>query len=76
MGTEYNAAPWETENATFLEAKNIPFRAKALRAILRGAMEGAGFVNYPPEWWHWSYGDRYWAVVAGEDCAVYGPVSV
>ncbi|ABX41733.1 hypothetical protein Cphy_1358 [Lachnoclostridium phytofermentans ISDg] len=20
-----------------------------------------GFVNYPTEWWHWSYGGCYWA---------------
>jgi D-alanyl-D-alanine dipeptidase len=37
-------------------------------------MTGAGFVNYPSEWWHWSYGDRYWAVVTGEPHAIYGPV--
>jgi D-ala-D-ala dipeptidase len=24
-------------------------------------MVGAGFVNYGYEWWHYSYGDRYWA---------------
>jgi D-alanyl-D-alanine dipeptidase len=28
-------------------------------------MCGAGFVNYPPEWWHWSYGDKYWAFISG-----------
>ena len=25
------------------------------------ALSTAGFVNYPTEYWHWSYGDRYWA---------------
>ena len=24
-------------------------------------MTSAGFVNFPAEWWHWSYGDREWA---------------
>jgi hypothetical protein len=24
-------------------------------------MQAHGFVNYPTEWWHFSYGDRYWA---------------
>jgi len=30
-------------------------------------------VNYPTEWWHWSYGDRYWAFVTGAPHALYGP---
>ena len=33
-----------------------------------------GLVNYPTEWWHWSYGDRYWALISGADAALYGPV--
>ena len=37
---------------------------------------GAGLVNYPTEWWHWSYGDRYWALVTGAAHALYGPVDV
>jgi hypothetical protein len=24
-------------------------------------------------WWHWSFGDRYWALPAGEAAACYGP---
>ena len=31
------------------------------RKILYDAMINAGFVNYPLEWWHYSYGDRMWA---------------
>jgi hypothetical protein len=27
---------------------------------LGGGLTAAGMVNYPTEWWHWSYGDRYW----------------
>ncbi|MEU3710149.1 M15 family metallopeptidase [Streptomyces catenulae] len=33
--------------------------ARAHRRLLACALRGAGFVNYPTEWWHWSYGDRY-----------------
>jgi len=39
-------------------------------------MEAAGFVNYPTEWWHWSFGDRYWAFCAGEHEAIYGACEV
>ena len=34
-------------------------------------MKKAGFVNYPPEWWHWSYGDRYWAAALNKKFAIY-----
>jgi D-alanyl-D-alanine dipeptidase len=37
-------------------------------------MTEAGFVNYPLEWWHWSYGDKYWARVSAAT-AVYGDVA-
>ncbi|MFD3503864.1 M15 family metallopeptidase [Streptomyces sp. NPDC058676] len=41
--------------------------------ILRSALTAVGMVNYPTEWWHWSFGDQYWALVSGVDHAVYGP---
>lgn len=43
------------------DAEGIPEAAKDNRGTLLAAMEGAGFVNYGHEWWHFSYGDRYWA---------------
>jgi D-alanyl-D-alanine dipeptidase len=33
------------------------------RKILFDAMTAAGFVNFPTEWWHWSYGDLDWAYI-------------
>ncbi|MEJ2857571.1 MULTISPECIES: hypothetical protein [unclassified Saccharothrix] len=44
------------------------------RRVLTAALTGAGLVNYPAGWWHWSYGDRYWAWVTGAPAARYGPV--
>jgi zinc D-Ala-D-Ala dipeptidase len=44
------------------------------RALLRAVMKRAGFQNYDPEWWHWSYGDRYWALRQGRSTAIYGAV--
>lgn len=34
------------------------------RRHLSRVMEAAGFVNYPEEWWHFSYGDRLWAQIS------------
>jgi zinc D-Ala-D-Ala dipeptidase len=47
--------------------------ARRNRDLLVYAMDAAGFVNYPPEWWHWSYGDRYWAFQTIHETALYGP---
>lgn len=40
--------------------------------MLGEALSAAGLVNYPTEWWHWSYGDRYWALQTGAPAALYG----
>ena len=44
------------------------------RDILGEAMDAAGFINYPAEWSHWSYGNRYWAFQRGHAATVYGPL--
>jgi D-alanyl-D-alanine dipeptidase len=49
----------------FLSSPDPDCGGAANRRILAKAMCGAGFVNYPPEWWHWSYGDKYWAFISG-----------
>lgn len=46
--------------------------ARVWRDRLSGAMSIAGFVNYPHEWWHFSYGDQYWAWRTGVPTALYG----
>ena len=47
--------------------------ARRHRDILGTAMDAAGFINYPAEWWHWSYGDRYCAFQTACELALYGP---
>jgi hypothetical protein len=42
-------------------------------ALLREALAAVGMVNYPTEWWQWSYGDRYWALSTGAGHALYAP---
>jgi len=71
MGTEFNASPLDTNGATFLDAQNISDVAKINRKILENAMISVGFINYPTEWWHWSYGDKYWAFMTRETSAIF-----
>ena len=74
LGTDFNSTPKETDNATYFDADNISKEAKENRIILKYALEKVGFINYPPEWWHWSYGDNYWAFVKKEEKSKYGAI--
>ncbi|MEU6988726.1 M15 family metallopeptidase [Streptomyces sp. NPDC046324] len=73
LGTRMNASPEESEGACYTAAPAIPAEARRHRVILGAALTGAGLVNYPTEWWHWSFGDRYWALATGARAALYGP---
>ncbi|WP_434444085.1 M15 family metallopeptidase [Lentzea sp. E54] len=74
MGTVVDATPEQSGGACWLDAEVDPV-ARRNRTILAEALESAGLVNYPTEWWHWSYGDRYWALQTGAAHALYGPVA-
>ncbi|GAB3002300.1 M15 family metallopeptidase [Amycolatopsis acidiphila] len=65
LGTAVNANPEASAGACFTAATGIPAEARRNRDLLVAALTGAGLVNYPTEWWHWSYGERYWAHVTG-----------
>lgn len=51
---------------------SISAEAKKNRKIMSEALLKAGFVNLSTEYWHWSYGDRYWAYHKHEPHAIYG----
>jgi len=73
LGTAMNADPGQSDGACYTDADNITAEARANRAVLGEVLGAVGLVNYPTEWWHWSYGDRYWALAAGAPAALYGP---
>ncbi|MFE5096719.1 dipeptidase [Streptomyces sp. NPDC056638] len=54
----------------------ISVRARTNRATLGGALSTAGLINYGTDWWHWSFGDRYWALQTQQPAALYGPVEL
>ena len=37
------------------------------RRLLYGVLTEAGFTNYPEEWWHYDYGDLFWARALNKD---------
>ncbi|RPE38351.1 D-alanyl-D-alanine dipeptidase [Streptomyces sp. Ag109_O5-1] len=75
LGTAVNATPEESDGACRTGAPGIGVEARANRELMDRALTTAGFVNYPTEWWHWSYGDRYWALLSGAPAARYGPAA-
>jgi D-alanyl-D-alanine dipeptidase len=70
MGTEIDA--FVPESAT--SSVHVDREARANRMMLVDAMQGADFVNYPPEWWHWSHGDSYWTATKDLPSIQYGYV--
>ncbi|WP_328423539.1 M15 family metallopeptidase [Streptomyces sp. NBC_00443] len=73
MGTHVNASPEDSDGACYTDAGNVGPGARANRRVLGAALSAVGLVNYPTEWWHWSYGDRYWALATEAEKALYGP---
>src|SRR5690242_749633 len=74
MGSAVNASPEDSDGRCYTGSTDIPHRARRHRDLLRSALGAVHLVNYPSEWWHWSYGDRYWAFLSGATTARYGPV--
>jgi D-alanyl-D-alanine dipeptidase len=74
MGSILDETPDKNANRNFTYADNISDHAKANRQLLITALSKVGFINYPTEWWHWSYGDKYWAYHAHHPHAIYGSV--
>ena len=75
------AAALQAEVAAYVEAFAGELDDAGRRLVVRNGhheprevMTAAGLVNYPREWWHFSYGDRYWACVTGSAQARYGAV--
>ena len=76
MGTPVDATPERSGGACYTAAVGISPFARSHRRLLSTVLTWSGLVNYPTEWWHWSYGDRYWALATGADAAHYGPVEL
>ncbi len=74
LGTPIDATPEQSDGRCYFAADGIGADARAHRELLAQVLCDAGLVNYPTEWWHWSFGDRYWALVSGAERALYGPV--
>ncbi|WUE06618.1 hypothetical protein OHA25_56745 [Nonomuraea sp. NBC_00507] len=48
----------ESDENCYTDSTAISAEARSNRRILGNALASAGFVNYPTEWSHWSFGER------------------
>lgn len=77
-GNEYDMGTYcqEISPMSVTASADISEEAKKNRKILMDALEAEGLVNYPSEWWHFSYGDHQWAYLIGKTEAYYGPIDI
>lgn len=59
------------QNARSIQPK-LPKYLQRNREIMFKALKQAGFENYRREFWHWSYGDLFWARKNNKKYAIYG----
>lgn len=72
LGTDFDlfsylAAPAALEH-------EVPGKARDLRRLLASVLYQQGMVPIDTEWWHWSYGDQFWAGTTGSGTAIYGEI--
>ena len=60
MGTEFDSFS-EAASTAYYEQVGTDTKIRDNRRMLYNAMTGAGFTNLPSEWWHYDFGDRFWA---------------
>ena len=78
MGTDFDdftnkASTVFYEKKTEYSKKDIEIRNN--RRLLYYAMKEVGLSNYPKEWWHFDYGNQFWAASLTKDMAIYGLIA-
>lgn len=65
---------WVSVEPSFCAPSHPALRegARRNRSLLAEIMLQEGFVRYHSEWWHFSYGDQYWAREKAKEFAFYG----
>lgn len=70
MVIDYEVIPRKEQ--MFTDCEGLPEHVVYHRQLLKTHMEHEGFLNYFREYWHYSFGDSYWAVRRKKKVAHYG----
>ena len=74
---DYGTKFHEYNDSTFTYNSHITKVQRDNRKKLIKIMKKQGFVNFPGEWWHFSYGDRMWAAYKGKrNGGIYGSAEI
>lgn len=63
---------WGENKEALTYCANLTDIQKENRSLLLTCSAMAGLVNYPYEWWHFSFGDRYYSYYTNNRFAIYG----
>ena len=70
---DYGTKFHEYNDSTFTYSRHVTKAQRKNRKKLVKLMKKQDFVNFPGEWWHFSYGDRMWAAYKGKrNGGIYG----
>lgn len=72
LGTDFDS--FLAESAPAALERDSGGSARDLRRLLASVLMAEGMAVFETEWWHWSYGDQYWAAQSGAPTAVYGEI--
>lgn len=64
MGSDFDDFSGAAHTAYFEKTSFHEIRNN--RRLLYNTMLSAGFTNYPSEWWHYDFGDRFWAAMTNQ----------
>lgn len=73
MGTGFDHFGPEAQISYFDDTKPVA-EVSANRRLLREAMLEEDFSYYDDEWWHFDYGNQFWAAFKGYEVAIYGEI--
>ena len=75
-GKEYDMGSFVRDFSACASSENTALSEAALknRHLLDSVLTSVGFVNYPPEWWHCSFGDRLWARLTKTNLAIFASI--
>lgn len=72
MGSKYEEHIEQTKSYS----KELSEEQARNRKYLFDKMKELDFINYPTEWWHFSYGDKMWAAYKGLKSCFYGYIDL
>lgn len=72
MGTSFDV--FTESSATDSFEASLDSEVKENRRLLYSVMTEAGFTNYPSEWWHYDYGDSFWAAETNKTHSLFGGI--